>query len=87
MYTLNSVSSVFFSLGSPRTDTLIIVLSGTKIGNRSHNNSCVSFHGCDLLPDIGQSEKPSRIQVSRDNHPEKGFSEGVMCCKMTHIWL
>lgn len=66
----NSVSS-FLSLGSPGTDTLIIVLSETKLGNRSHNSRCVSFHGCDLLPDIGQSEKRSRIQVSGDNDPEK----------------
>lgn len=66
----NSVAS-FLSLGSPGTDTLISVLSETKLGNRSHNNRCVSFHGCDLLPDIGQSEKPSRIQVRGDNDPEK----------------
>ena len=66
----------FCHLASPGTDTLIIVLSGTKMGNRSHNNRCVSFHGCDLLPDIGRSEKPGRIQVSGENDSEKGLSEG-----------
>lgn len=76
VYTL-MLSPLVLSPGSLRTDTLIIVLSETKVGNRLHNNRCVSFHSCDLLPDIGQvSEKPVKIQVSRDNDPE-----GVMCHK------
>lgn len=52
------VSPLFLSLASPGTDTLIIVLSETKLGSKSHNNRCVSFHGRDLLPDTGQNEKP-----------------------------
>lgn len=47
------LSPLFLSLSSSGTDTLIIVLSETKIGNRSHNNRCVGFHGHDLLSDIG----------------------------------
>lgn len=65
----------FLSLASLGTDTLIIVLSETKIGSRSHSNRCVSFRGCDLLPDIGQSERPGRNQVSGDNDPKKRVSD------------
>lgn len=35
------------------TDTLITILSETKIGNRSHNNRCVNFHGRDLQCALG----------------------------------
>lgn len=49
----NCKAVMFLSPGFPRADTLITVLSRTKIGNRLHNNRCVSFHSCDLLPDIG----------------------------------
>lgn len=35
-------------------DTLIIVLSETKIFNRSHSNRCVHCHGCDLLCAVGR---------------------------------
>lgn len=74
--TRSILSPLFLSSGSPGTDTLIIVLSGTKMGNQLHNNNrCVSFHGCDLLPGVGQNEKPGRIQVSRDNDPERRLSE------------
>lgn len=34
-------------------DILIIVHSDTKIGNRSHNNRCVSLHGFDLISAVG----------------------------------
>lgn len=50
MYAVSSV----LSPGSPRTDTLIIVLSETKEGNGLHE--CVSFHVCDLLPDYWTGE-------------------------------
>lgn len=64
------------------TDTLIIVFSKTKKGNGLHK--CVSFHVCDLLPDIRQmSGKPIRIQVSQDNDPRKRLNQRVMCYKMT----
>lgn len=66
-----SPSPLFLSLASPGTDTLIIVLSETKISRGSHNNRCVSSHGCDLLPDKGQSVKPGRIRVSEDSDPKK----------------
>lgn len=69
---IRSLLSPVLSPGSPRTDTLIIVLSGTKMGNRLDNNRCVSFHIGDLLPD---SEKPCRIQVSKDDDPQKRLSE------------
>lgn len=62
----------FLSPSSPRTDTLIIVLSETKMGNRLHKSRWVSFHGRDLLPDIGRErEKPVRNQVSGDRDPER----------------
>lgn len=61
------LSLLFLSLASPGIDTIIIVLSGTKQGSKSHNNRCVSFHGRDLLSDTGQNETLGGIQVSRDN--------------------
>lgn len=47
------------------------------MGNKSHNNRCVSFHGRDLLLDTGQSQEIG-IQVRGDDDPEKRLSEG--CC-------
>lgn len=58
----------------PETDTLIIVLSETKMGNRSHNNRCVGFHGRDPLS-WHWSETPGWIQVSQDNDSERKRSE------------
>lgn len=49
----SSLASLFVCLASMEIDTLIIILSETKIGNRSHNNRCVHCHGCDLLCDVG----------------------------------
>lgn len=51
------------------TDTLIIILSETKIGNGSHNNRCVNFHGHDLQCALGL-----KIQTG-------SRSEGIMILK------
>lgn len=75
VWSIRSLLVPVLSPGSPRTDTLIIVLSWTKIGNRSDNNRCVSFHIGDLLPDMALSVKPCRIQVSKDDDPEKRLRE------------
>lgn len=44
LWCIDSVlTPVFVWLASMETDTLISILSETKIGNRSHNNRCVTF--------------------------------------------
>lgn len=48
LWCIDSVlAPLFVWLASMETDTLITILSETKIGNRSHNNRCVNFHGPD----------------------------------------
>lgn len=49
---------------SQRVDTLVIVLSGTKIGNRQDNCGRLGFRRCDPVPDMGQSGKAPRIQAT-----------------------
>lgn len=67
---LSVLASLFLFFGSPRSDTLIIVLSQTKMGNGLYNSRCDSFHLCDLLSDIGQTRKnPFKNQVSGNNDP------------------
>lgn len=54
LWCIDSVlTPLFVWLASMEIDTLIIVLSETKIFNRSHNNRCVHCHGCDLLCAVG----------------------------------
>lgn len=47
------LSPLFLSLASPGTDTLIILLSKTKMGNMSNNIRYVNLNGKDLLSDFG----------------------------------
>lgn len=54
LWCIDSVlTPLFVWLASMEIDTLIIILSETKRGNRSHNNRCVHCHGHDLLCAVG----------------------------------
>lgn len=78
MYRLSSHSSVW--LASMETDTLIIILSETKIGNRSHNNRCVNFHGHDLQCALGlkiQTESRSEWIMILTLGVVRGFDTNV----------